>query len=110
MRNSLYPCPFCGSLNLDIFISFADEQIKDAKTGQNYFNVQCNSCGAQGSSAVGEAQARLRWNRRAGSVAKSSEMLEIIKKIATCDNFPQYKQCRNEARSFLTKLNKESKI
>lgn len=101
MRNSLYPCPFCGSLNLDIFISFADKQIKDAKTGQNYFNVQCISCGAQGASAVGESQARLRWNRRAGSVANSSEMLEIIKKVVETDNYPQFKKIREDARNFI---------
>lgn len=96
MRNSLYPCPFCGSLNLGVFLSFGD-----ATTNENIVNVQCISCGAQGSSAVGEAQARLRWNRRAGSVANSSEMLEIIKKVVETDNYPQFKKIREDARNFI---------
>ena len=61
MSEALKPCPFCGSVNVDIFCSF-----RDKSTDINFVNVECIDCGAQGAAKLNAESAVQFWNNRAG--------------------------------------------
>lgn len=87
MAEKLKPCPYCGSTQVDFFASFGD-----IDTNQNYMNVECISCGAQGSTKKGEEQAIAAWNNRA--VAQSNINTELIRLISNYANSENCQQCR----------------
>ena len=55
-RSSGEPCPFCGRNKLAMVYGNGVEQL-----------IECESCGALGPEAQGEAAARAAWNKRAGT-------------------------------------------
>lgn len=97
MPDNLLPCPFCGSLNVDLFDSFGD-----IESGQNFCNVQCINCGAQGASRLGHKNAANAWNsRRQQSQSLNNDINSLIHDISRCDTYKQFKNIIAKARNIL---------
>lgn len=60
----LKPCPFCGSLDLSVFIKGCD--------GKKYA-VCCNTCDARGARKRNKEQAEKAWNTRSDRVNGGGE-------------------------------------
>ena len=100
MTERLYPCPFCGSRNVDVFSSFGD-----SSTDENIMNVECINCGAQGSSAKGEEKAVAVWNKRAGgNGAVNTELLAVVQNLAESNNYAHFKELQQDARKLIQQM------
>ena len=98
-ETALKPCPFCGSVNIGLCSSFGD-----ATTDENYVNVECVSCGAQGATKLGEIRAAEAWNKRAGGGAVNTELLAIVKDLAESNTYSHYKKLQQDARTFIQRM------
>ncbi|MBQ6664146.1 MAG: Lar family restriction alleviation protein [Synergistaceae bacterium] len=82
MTGKLKPCPYCGSTQVDFFASFGDKD-----TNQNYMNIECLSCGAQGPTKLGEEQAIKAWNNRAaGQLSINNEFFKLVSDYVNSEN------------------------
>lgn len=106
MPENLMPCPFCGSRNVDILPSFGYERPSDKHdnetTKQNFCNVQCINCGAQGASRLGVSLAADAWNNRTRSqTSLNDDIIALIHDISRCDSYDQFKRLIIKARNII---------
>lgn len=59
--NNLKPCPFCGSSNIERFITLADI----SPTGENCYTNHCVDCGGSTAAFPTQEDADDAWNQRA---------------------------------------------
>lgn len=103
MSENIKPCPFCGSLNVDVFYAFGEPS-----TDKNFMDVECINCGAQGGLGEGEEKAIAAWNRRAGNEAVYSEIFTLVKGLAESDNYPRDKEIKLAARRLIQRIKSKS--
>ena len=103
MSENIKPCPFCGSLNVDVFSAFGEPS-----TDKNFMDVECIDCGAQGGLGEGEEKAVAAWNKRAGNEAVYSELLALVKGLAESDNYARFKELKQDARKLIQRIKSKS--
>ena len=103
MTEKIKPCPFCGSTQVDIFASFGD-----AEPNQNYMNVECLSCGAQGATKLGEALAIAAWNNRAaGQLIADTEIFRLATEYANSSKCLHCQERKTALKNALTPYNRK---
>ena len=111
---SLIPCPFCDSPNVDFFSSFAEPSAKYAldnlgKPIDEFVNVQCISCGAQGPSKIGKKLAAEAWNKRAvRSENIDPEIIDIISNLANSLNCSHCTERKAKAKNIIARFHKKN--
>lgn len=80
---NLKPCPFCGSLDVELFLD-SHPLYKGKQAYINY--VICNSCGGRGGSAMGIAEEHYTKNYvRRTACSLWNQRPELLKRNPSCE-------------------------
>ena len=97
MTEKLKPCPFCGSEQVDIFDSWAEQETKI-----HWVNVECIDCGAQGASKKGNEAAIAAWNNRSTSLQKAyPEIFSVVSEYVNSSICLHCRELKATARDLL---------